>query len=97
MSIRDYFRSSKQKQVEKELYDALRKARPRGVELPIEANDPISATLARAAEQLIKDHHELTIVKTMTTLSLYFRNDLDTSVSKTLRDSLVDQGLIKHH
>lgn len=95
MNLRTLFRSTKQRQAEKDLLAILKKVRGphRGIEIPIpdlEAKDPNpnAIVLVAAAEQLVLDHPELTTITVGDRLTLAFRDDVDPLIDPATRRAL---------
>lgn len=72
----------------KEVYAALKKNRPKHLEMD---RDPeIEAVFTR----VLHDHPETTIVKTDQTMTICFRDDIDPTLSPELKQSLNDAGML---
>lgn len=63
-------------------------SRPRGLELPLDADPDLPA----AVERLLKAHPELTVVRGAKSLSLFFRDDIDPTMNRETREFLTAQG-----
>ena len=74
----------------KEVFALLKSQRPKGLELPYKEGDELTIV----ALSLLKEHPHLTVVKTDTTMTLYFREDLDPTVSPETRQQLSAAGML---
>lgn len=70
--LRYFQETSKTRAAKRELFAALKKHRPNGLELPINDDE-----IAAVATSLVNDHPELTLMKSAAAITLNFRDDLD--------------------
>src|SRR5438067_1641123 len=94
-NLRALFESSKFRRAQNEMFAALVKMRPRHIEFAFDPNDEGSNELLAVAEALVKKHNELAILNSGRTITLYFRSDLDPTLSPETREALVRGGMIK--
>lgn len=74
--------SDRQVRIQRELLDLLVKHRGphRGLEIPLDTDQAASLPLVLAAQQLAKDHPELTLITVGNQLTLAFRDDVGTGL-----------------
>lgn len=95
--IRLYLDSRVATQIAKELYAALRKARPNGIEIPDDPRVPQALLqLQKLKVDGVPVWPRLEMVVTGQTKTLYFKRDLDPTVSRQTRESMEDAGLLIH-
>lgn len=83
-------KTARHERLKEELFQALHASRPRGIELP---GDDVDA--ARALDELLKERPgALRVVKTGTSLSLFFTEDIDPLVSTETKQALTAAGLL---
>jgi hypothetical protein len=93
--LRALFESPKFRRAKNEMYAALVKMRPRHIEFEFSPDDEGSNELLAVAEALVKQRNELALLNSGKTITLYFRADLDPTLSPETREAMVRAGMIQ--